>query len=54
MMLSSFQRLQATIEEKKYALDFSILARQEIQEFARNKYDYLTKRDLELAADLLY
>ena len=51
--LSSFQRLQATIEEKKYAIDFSTLANQNIERSAGHKYDYLIRRDLQLAADLL-
>jgi hypothetical protein len=52
-VLSNFQRLQATIEEKKYAIDFSTLANQNIKCSARYKYDYLIRRDLQLAADLL-
>ena len=51
--LSSFQRLQATIEEKKYAIDFSTLAHQNIERSAGHKYDYLIRRDLQLAADWL-
>jgi hypothetical protein len=51
--LSSFQRLQATIEEKKYAIDFSTQAHQNIKRFPGPKYDYLIRRDLQLAADLL-
>ena len=52
-VLSNFQRLQATIEEKKYAIDFSTLAHQHIKRFPGHKYDYLIRRDLQLAADLL-
>jgi transaldolase len=52
-VLSNFQRLQATIEPKKYDLDFSTLANQNIKCSAGHKYNYLIRRDLQLAADLL-
>jgi len=52
-VLSNFQRLQATIEEKKYPIDFSTLAHQNLKRSAGYKYDYLIRRDLQLAADLL-
>jgi len=45
--------LQATIEEKKYAIDFSTLAHQKIKLSPGHKYDYLIRRGLQLAADLL-
>ncbi|MEG5000763.1 transaldolase family protein [Microcoleus sp. B4-D4] len=51
--LSNFQSLQAAIEAKKYAIDFSTVANQNIKCSARHKYDYLIRRDLQLAADLL-
>src|SRR4028118_97599 len=51
--LSNFQSLQAAIEAKEYAIDFNILANQNIQCSAGHKYDYLIRRDLQLAADLL-
>ena len=52
-MLSNFQSLQAAIEAKKYAIDFSTLAHQNLKPSAGHKYDYLIRRDLQLAADLL-
>jgi hypothetical protein len=52
-VLSNFQSLQAAIEGKKYAIDFSTLANQNIKCSAGHKYDYLIRRDLQLAADLL-
>ncbi|MEG4292651.1 hypothetical protein Q5692_00070 [Microcoleus sp. C2C3] len=52
-MLSNFQSLQAAIEAKEYAIDFCTLAHQKIERAARPKYDYLIRRDLQLAADLL-
>ncbi|MEG4501204.1 transaldolase family protein [Microcoleus sp. F10-C6] len=52
-VLSNFQSLQAAIEGKEYAIDFSTLANQNIKCSARDKYDYLIRRDLQLAADLL-
>ena len=52
-VLSNFQSLQATIEEKKYAIDFSTLPHQNIKCSAGHKYYYLIRRDLQLAADLL-
>jgi hypothetical protein len=45
--------LQAAIEAKKYDLDFSTLANQNIERFPGHKYDYLIRRGLQLAADLL-
>jgi transaldolase len=45
--------LQATIEEKKYAIDFSTLAYPNIKLSPGHKYDYLIRRGLQLAADLL-
>jgi len=45
--------LQAAIEAKNYAIDFSTLAHQNIEQSAGYKYDYLIRRDLQLAADLL-
>ena len=52
-MLSNFQSLQATIEAKKYAIDFCTLAHPKIKRSAGYKYDYLIRRGLQLAADLL-
>jgi transaldolase len=52
-VLSNFQSLQAAIEGKKYVIDFSTLANQNIKCSAGHKYDYLIRRDLQLAADLL-
>jgi transaldolase len=52
-VLSKFQSLQAAIEGKEYAIDFSTLAHQNIERSAGHKYDYLIRRDLQLAADLL-
>jgi transaldolase len=52
-VLSNFQSLQAAIEAKKYAIDFSTLAHQKIERSAGHKYDYLIRRGLQLAADLL-
>jgi transaldolase/glucose-6-phosphate isomerase len=51
--LSSFQRLQATIEEKEHAIDFCTLAHPNLKPSAGHKYDYLIRRDLQLAGDLL-
>jgi transaldolase len=45
--------LQATIEEKKYAIDLSTLAYPNIKLSPGHKYDYLIRRGLQLAADLL-
>jgi len=39
-VLSNFQRLQATIEEKKYPIDLSTLAHQNLKRSAGYKYDY--------------
>ena len=52
-VLSNFQSLQAAIEEKKYAIDFNTLAHQNLKRSAGHKYDYLIRRDVQLAADLL-
>ncbi len=52
-VLSNFQSLQAAIEAKNYAIDFSTLAYQNLKRSAGHKYDYLIRRDLQLAADLL-
>ncbi len=52
-MLSKFQSLQAAIEDKEYAIDFSTLAHQKIERSAGHKYDYLIRRGLQLVADLL-
>lgn len=52
-MLSKFQSLQAAIEGKEYAIDFSTLAHQNLKLSPEHKYDYLIRRDLQLAADLL-
>jgi len=41
------------IKAKKYAIDFSTLANQNIKCSAGHKYDYLIRQDLQLAADLL-
>jgi len=40
-VLSNFQSLQAAIEGKKYAIDFSTLAHQKIELSPGHKYDYL-------------
>jgi transaldolase len=45
--------LQAAIEAKKYAIDFSTLCHPKIERLPGHKYDYLIRRDLQLAADLL-
>ena len=52
-VLSKFQSLQAAIEGKEYAIDFSTLPHQNIKLSPGHKYDYLIRRDLQLAADLL-
>jgi transaldolase len=52
-VLSNFQSLQAAIQGQEYDRDFSALARQENRLSAQHYYDYLVKRDLQLAADLL-
>ncbi len=52
-VLSNFQSLQPAIEGKEYAIDFSTLANQNIKCSAGHKYDYLIRRGLQLAADLL-
>jgi transaldolase len=52
-VLSNFQSLQAAIERKKYAIDFSTLAHPNLKRSAGHKYDYLIRRDLQLAADLM-
>jgi len=52
-VLSNFQSLQAAIEAKNYAIDFSTLAHQNLKLSPEHKYDYLIRRDLQLAADLL-
>jgi len=52
-VLSNFQSLQAAIEAKNYAINFSTLAHQNIKCSAGHKYYYLIRRDLQLAADLL-
>ena len=52
-MLSNFQSLQAAIEGEEYAIDFSTLAHQKIKLSPGHKYDYLIRRNLQLAADLL-
>ncbi|MEG4235342.1 transaldolase family protein [Microcoleus sp. Pol11C3] len=52
-VLSNFQSSQAAIEAKEYAIDFSTLANQNIKCSAGHKYDYLIRRDVQLAADLL-
>jgi len=52
-VLSNFQSLQAAIEAKKYAIGFSTLAHQNLKPSPGHKYDYLIRRDLQLAADLL-
>lgn len=52
-VLSNFQSLQTAIKGQEYDRDFSTLARQGNKLSARQYYDYLVKRDLQLAADLL-
>jgi transaldolase len=52
-VLSNFQSLQAAIQGQEYDRDFSTLARQGSKLSARQYYDYLVMRDLQLAADLL-
>lgn len=52
-VLSNFQSLQAAIQGQEYDRDFSTLARPGSKLSARQYYDYLVKRDLQLAADLL-
>ena len=52
-VLSNFQSLQAAIQGQEYDRDFSTLARQGDKLSTRQYYDYLVKRDLQLAADLL-
>lgn len=52
-VLSNFQSLQTAIQRQEYDHDFMTLARQGNKLSARQCYDYLVKRDLQLAADLL-
>jgi transaldolase len=52
-VLSNFQSLQAAIQGQEYDRDFSTLARQGSKLSARQYYDYVVMRDLQLAADLL-
>jgi transaldolase len=52
-VLSNFQSLQAAIQGQEYDRDFSTLARQGSKLSARQYYDYVIMRDLQLAADLL-
>lgn len=52
-VLSNFQSLQAAIQGQQYDRDFSALARQGSKLSARQYYDYVIRRDLQLAADLL-
>ena len=52
-VLSKFQSLQAAIEAKEYTIDFSTLAHPNLKRFPGHKYDYLIRRDLQLAAELL-
>lgn len=52
-VVSNFQSLQAAIRGQEYDRDFSTLARQGSNLSARQYYDYLVKRDLQLAADIL-
>jgi len=52
-VLSNFQNLQAAIKGQEYDRDFSTLARQGSKLSARQYYDYVIMRDLQLAADLL-
>jgi transaldolase len=52
-VLSNFQSLQTAIQGQEYDRDFSTLARQGNNLSTRQYYDYLVKRDLQLAADLL-
>ncbi|KAM3106790.1 transaldolase family protein [Phormidesmis sp. 146-33] len=52
-VLSNFQSLQSAIQSQEYDRDLSTLARQGNKLSARQYYDYLVKRDLQLAADLL-
>jgi transaldolase len=49
----NFQSLQAAIQGQEYDRDFSTLARQGSKLSARQYYDYVVMRDLQLAADLL-
>jgi transaldolase len=52
-VLSNFQSLQTAIQGQEYDRDFSTLARQGSKLSARQYYDYVVMRDLQLAADLL-
>lgn len=52
-VLSNFQSLQTAIQGQAYDLDFITLARQGKKQSARQYYDYVVMRDLQLAADLL-
>ena len=52
-VLSNFQSLQAAIQGEEYERDFATLACQGDKLSTRQYYDYLIKRDLQLAADLL-
>jgi transaldolase len=52
-VLSNFQSLETAIQRQEYDRDFSALARQGSKLSARQYYDYLVKRDLQLVADLL-
>ncbi len=52
-VMSNFQSLQAAIQGQEYDRDFNTLDCQGSKRSARQYYDYLVKRDLQLAADLL-
>lgn len=50
---SNFESLKLAIQGQEYNRDFSALTQQGMSRSARSNYDYLIRRDLQLAADLL-
>ncbi|MDF5713983.1 MAG: transaldolase family protein [Rhizonema sp. NSF051] len=52
-VLLTFEGLKLAIQGHEYDRDFSILTQQAVNRTARSDYDYIVKRDLQLAADLL-
>ncbi|MEH2209365.1 transaldolase family protein [Nostoc sp.] len=52
-VLLTFEGLKLAIQGQEYDRDFSVLTQQAVNRTARSDYDYIVKRDLQLAADLL-
>jgi transaldolase len=50
---SNFESLKLAIQGQEYNCDFSTLTQQGMSRSSRSNYDYLIRRDLQLAADLL-